>query len=77
MKDQRKIKVMARGFQVITHNKEEPMNNEKAKNVKQGVKKLRSCELKKPHNAKIFLKLLESSIIKLRGPTCQVGLENP
>ena len=50
------------------------MNNEKAKNVKLGVKKLR---IRKQYNAQIFMKLLESTIMKLRCPTCQVGLENP
>ena len=43
IKDQRIIDVKARGFQ-YTHNREEPMNNEKAKNAKREGEKLRCWE---------------------------------
>ena len=57
MKDQRKIDIKDRGFQVNIE-LEEPMNNEKAKNAKQGCKKLRSWEYENHISAKQFLKLV-------------------
>ena len=41
-----------------TQNKEDPMNNDKAKNVKRGSRKLKKLRIRKPHSANKYMKLV-------------------
>ena len=86
MKDQWKFDIKDRGFEVNKINKEEPLNNKKAKYAKRGGEKLRSWEYEN-HSVKnqnhlvwkicnLVWKIYEvgrgkgSNIMKLRCATC-------